>query len=366
MKSMVLPAGTEHLPVYELAYFIAKALFPEDDATSMEAYESALSQIKDEVHADVRNRVLAVKDPTTLRTIPIKPTPADILDGLFFKEPPGLHTALVAIEDIRAYVAGRGLKVLFQFTIDEDGGTTSFNATQAQYDEMMAERKAKREARQAQGRYTMYEAAQVLSAVNGRDAKAFLFERMVPAANADELLKLVKLVVIDPVDGGPVTGRQCRPYDDWTTPANINDWLTRTPFDYRWPIEATAPQAAPVATAGAIDGVEPAIDFDMLAQRHELIAAFGTFTGLDESWFDNLRDRPRLLAARKVKGTGGRNYTEPLFCPYMVMQWLTTKPRQGDERRPMSAETGWRRLKTHFLKVYSQYQIGDPNNHSAG
>lgn len=113
------------------------------------------------------------------------------------------------------------------------------------------------------------------------------------------------------------------------------------------------------------DSVEAAIDFDMLAGPNRLIAAFNAFTGMNASWFDNLRDRPGLLAARRVAGTGGRNSIRPMFCPYQVMQWLITKPRKGDSRKAMTPETGWRMLKGNFPKVYSEYEIGDPNRDSA-
>lgn len=135
---------------------------------------------------------------------------------------------------------------------------------------------------------------------------------------------------------------------------------------------AAESEGAPVLPAAASDDVEPAgasdagsVDFSMLATRQQLIVAFGTFTNMDATWFHNLRDRPKLRDARRVTGTGGRNRTEPLFCPYQVLKWLTTKPRMGDSRRTMGTTTGWRMLKAHFLKVYSAHS-DDPDNDSPG
>lgn len=100
------------------------------------------------------------------------------------------------------------------------------------------------------------------------------------------------------------------------------------------------------------------IDFAMLATRTELIDAFGKFTNMDKTWFNNLTDSPKLIAARKYMGQSGRKSAEPLFCPYEVMQWLTDpKRRKG---KSLSEATAWRLLKSHFPKVYNQYSIGDP------
>ena len=105
--------------------------------------------------------------------------------------------------------------------------------------------------------------------------------------------------------------------------------------------------------------VQSDIDFTMVATRKELIDAFGTFTGMDMTWFDNLKDTPKLMAARKFTGQGGRNSAEPLFCPYEVMQWLADpKRRKG---KSLTNETAWRLFKRNFGKVYNRYSVGDPN-----
>lgn len=105
------------------------------------------------------------------------------------------------------------------------------------------------------------------------------------------------------------------------------------------------------------------IDFTVLATREQLITAFGAFTGMDGSWFRNIKDTPRLDAARKVIGQGGRsNIAEPWFCPFEVMQWLADpkrrKGRQG--RKQLSKDKAWELLERHFLKVYNVYSMGDP------
>jgi hypothetical protein len=101
------------------------------------------------------------------------------------------------------------------------------------------------------------------------------------------------------------------------------------------------------------------IDFAMLATRAQLISAFGAFTGMDDSWFTNLRDTPKLKDARRVEGSGGKDSTEPLFCPYAVMGWLIDPKRK--KGRPLSEETGWRMLKVHFNSVYDVFSVGRDN-----
>ena len=102
------------------------------------------------------------------------------------------------------------------------------------------------------------------------------------------------------------------------------------------------------------------IDYKMMATRTQLIDAFGSFTGMDLSWFNNLNDVPKLKNARKHTGKSGRNSFEPLFCPYEVMQWLADPRRK--KGRELGEEAAWRLLKRNFPNVYNQYSIGDPNN----
>jgi hypothetical protein len=101
------------------------------------------------------------------------------------------------------------------------------------------------------------------------------------------------------------------------------------------------------------------VELKMLASRQQLIKAFGNFTGMDINWFTNLNDSPRLKAARKYVGQGGRQRQEPLFCPYEVMQWLLTPKRK--KGRPLSEDAAWRMLKINFPAVYASRSVGDPN-----
>lgn len=113
--------------------------------------------------------------------------------------------------------------------------------------------------------------------------------------------------------------------------------------------QATTDRCAPSLADG--------INYAMVATRAKLIAAFGAFTGMDDSWFTNLKDTPKLKNARKVAGSGGKDSTEPLFCPHEVMQWQTDpKKKKGGALTP---EKGWQLLERHFPEVYNQYSIGD-------
>lgn len=100
------------------------------------------------------------------------------------------------------------------------------------------------------------------------------------------------------------------------------------------------------------------IDYDLLATGDQLIKAFGAFAGIDKSWFSNLKDKPRLLQARKVKGTHGRRPSPAMFCPFEVMVWLIdTKRKVG---RPILPETAWRMLKSNFPNVYAKNEVASP------
>ena len=101
------------------------------------------------------------------------------------------------------------------------------------------------------------------------------------------------------------------------------------------------------------------IAFDMVATRQQLIDAFGSFTGMSMEWFNNLNTSPRLKAARKYAGQGGRHSAEPLFCPYEVMQWLADPKRK--KGRKLGNEKAWQLLKAHFPKAYTPNSMGDPN-----
>ena len=114
--------------------------------------------------------------------------------------------------------------------------------------------------------------------------------------------------------------------------------------------------AAQVPTEEAAD-----IDYSLLATREQLVKAFGTFTGMDQSWFKSLKDTPALKNARKVAGRSGKNSTEPFFCPYAVMLWLVGPTRK--KGKSISELTAWRMLKAHFPKVHAQHEAGDPNAH---
>jgi hypothetical protein len=103
-----------------------------------------------------------------------------------------------------------------------------------------------------------------------------------------------------------------------------------------------------------------AIDTSMLATRAQLIAAFGTFSGMNIAWFKNLKDVPALLDARKVDGRGQRGRSvEPLFCPMEVMNWLMD-PKRKKGRKFHSDEKPWELLERHFPMLYSKHSAGDP------
>ena len=132
------------------------------------------------------------------------------------------------------------------------------------------------------------------------------------------------------------------------------------------PIELVDEQM-PDEDTGAADGAdvqakvsEASLDTTLLAVTADLVDAFGIATGMTKQWFTSykLRDAADLGTARKVKGRGGRNSMQPLYCPFEVMAWLVnSKHRQG---RELSEARGWQILETHFPKVYKKHSAADP------
>ncbi|OYY27829.1 MAG: hypothetical protein B7Y20_10705 [Acidovorax sp. 16-64-162] len=94
-------------------------------------------------------------------------------------------------------------------------------------------------ARQAKGNFTMPEVADVLAAANSFDAYRFLTNEMHPAARAGAL------TLTNPEFGGPLVGRDCMVFHDWVTPANLDAWLERAGFPFRWPLNPEPQAAAP-------------------------------------------------------------------------------------------------------------------------
>jgi len=111
--------------------------------------------------------------------------------------------------------------------------------------------------------------------------------------------------------------------------------------------------------APALAHVKPQIDYALLATKESLIDAFGPLTGMNASWFKKMADAPALLAARVVKGKGGRPSRPAMFDPFKVMLWLIdpTRRKVGAKIRPA---TGWRLLEAHFPRVYNVHSVGDP------
>ena len=120
--------------------------------------------------------------------------------------------------------------------------------------------------------------------------------------------------------------------------------------------QKTAP-AQSAAMPATVVNTEP--DLAMLVTRQQLIDAYGAFTGLNATWFSNIKDTPALLAARKVAGQGGRGHiAEPLFCPFEVLQWLIDPARR--KGRPLGCEKGWQLFERHFPRAYAAFSVGDP------
>lgn len=152
-------------------------------------------------------------------------------------------------------------------------------------------------------------------------------------------------------NGDPIRGAvpfdQIRRRSPHLTVEEGNAWLKRNGYLQKW--KPMASVAAPV---------EAGPDYSILATRQDLIDAYRAFTGMDMTWFDNLKDSPKLQKARKVLGKAIKGRTiEPLFCPYEVMVWLIDKKRR--KGKSISSDKAWEILEKRFPKVYNIYSPGD-------
>ncbi len=202
------------------------------------------------------------------------------------------------------------------------------------------------------GRYTLVEAAQVIADLTtGLDAK-LLSEQMDAAIHAKKLTLRLNNIRLERefIPKAHLWHRDL--FQD-----DVNAWLAEesigTDVKLGYPYPDTPMPARKRAESGEV------MDYAVLASREQLVAAFGSFTGMSMGWFKNLTDTPALLAARKARGQGGRGHVaQPFFCPFEVMQWLVdAKRRKG---RPLSQDKGWALLERHFPKVYAAHSIGDP------
>lgn len=169
----------------------------------------------------------------------------------------------------------------------------------------------------------MYEAAEVLAAANSiGGAEAFLKIRMRPAVESGAL------VLLDPIDGGPVTGRLCRPYDDWVTPKAINEWLAGAEFDYRWPVAGAATQAAPVVTDGASDDAEQGLTTSEIAYAFDGVSGWTA-----ERWTKNLSATRMGWAAPALIGLGEQGGASSVWRPLTLAQLIHARAKGDKEKQ---------------------------------
>lgn len=294
MKSINLPAGTAHVPFGDLAQKIADAMWPGDDHFKREC---ARSDIADELARAVDagmfhglgGKPLPVKNPLTLgpHTFPVGAA---------------LQTALVAVNDVRAYVADLGIEVTVEKTVsqphervrvhdsDIEAGLRKLPPREAarwenaecdsdtrrrimcRYAgsqgwrlatlEQFCEEVEGRLNRWRNGRYLVNEAAQVLADANpdtnvksGIDAEVFC-KQMEQAIHANKLT--VRLNGI-PVAADSLTQYRLHLYT--VLQSDVNEWLKNSgagyALDYPYQTTDADSQAAPLVAESASGGVEP-------------------------------------------------------------------------------------------------------------
>lgn len=161
-------------------------------------------------------------------------------------------------------------------------------------------------ARQAKGNFTMTEVADVLAAANSFDAYRFLTIEMRPAARSGAL------TLTNPEFGGPLVGRDSMEFYDWVTPANLDAWLERAGFPFRWPLkpEPQAATPAPVVAEGASNGPLPLTTGD-------IAFCFDGIRWNEQQWRKPLGDKPKWLQSC-VAIPGQRGVSETRWNPVLM------------------------------------------------
>ncbi|MCO5976332.1 hypothetical protein [Ideonella oryzae] len=101
-------------------------------------------------------------------------------------------------------------------------------------------------------------------------------------------------------------------------------------------------------------------DLSLAATRSQLISVFGGMSGMNRSWFANLKDKPALDKACVLRGQPGRHHTEPMFDPYAVLLWLMDRRRKIGRRAPVAAL--WAAFRKHFPDSFERYKDEAPIN----
>ena len=227
-------------------------------------------------------------------------------------------------------------------------------------------------ARQASGFFTLAEAAHILANANAGCDVRDLIQRMMAAivGRTAETPKGRRLPRELGSKNPALEGADSLAFLWVASPEDIDEWLAgsemRVPYRFPKATEAEPAAGSQPRAEQAPDEAPPLEDYSALATRAKLIAAFGTFTGMDMAWFASLKDTPALLKARKVPGVGARGKTrEPLFCPWEVMLWLADPERK--KGRPFH-NTGkpWQLLEAHFPAAYVKHSMGDPREERTG
>lgn len=349
MKTITLPADVEHLYLSEVAELIAFALWPDSE----KHYKSALEMLGPELEQAALDGSLVTINPLTLQPIPpVTPTddPLDRLLSTTYTPPPDLR--IVSVPDLATYVAARGialvicepeqtpkthapLHVVFGAppsltSVGLDGNPVFDSDGYAQY-------LTAKSARNAQGRYTVAEAAQVLANAHGLEPAAFIERRMLPAIAANSLK------VIDPADGGPLRGRKCNVYADEVTPAGIDAWLSAEGFaeHVRWP-EPAAISTAPDTTK------QPELTQPLTT--NEIAQLFDGIAFAQDRWVKNIGQAKWLVSANRGKGEqGGAPAT---WCPLTIAQLVYAREKDARAKQKTLASLNSRFRTNPVLKPW--------------
>ena len=347
MKSINLAAGTTHVPFGDLAQKIADAMWPGDDHFKRECARGDLAdELARAVDAGLFHglggKPLPVKNPLTLgpHTFPVGAA---------------LQTALVTVNDFRAYVADLGIEVTVENTVSQspakvcmhdsdieaglrklppkeaarwenanvkDGGKRYITSQYAELGggclmtlEQFCDEVGKRLLRWRKGRYLVCEAAQVVADANPGDDVESGIDAEVHCKQMKDAIHANKLTVR--LNGIPVAADSITPFRlhlHTVLQSDVNKWLQSTKagyaLDYPYQTTAADSQAAPLVTEGASGGVEPIKAGPLPLTTGDIAFCFAGLRWDEQQWKKPLGDKPKwLLACVAIPGVRGVSET---------------------------------------------------------
>lgn len=225
MKTITLATGTTHVPFNEVAHLIAYAIHPDidDEDDNPSSYHFALIGLETELKRAAKFGQLPVKNKLTLgaHELPIGDA---------------LNHVLVTVNDLRSFVADRGIQVAVEAT--QSKSIEDMNLLNSEFEQKTKEVSDATPPKLGE-LYLLMDVSIWMAKQEKWDTdkrESFLKELML-AANEG------KLIVRNPETGISRIPKNVLSFDEYTKPEHINEWLDKDGSHLRWKTEALETRA---------------------------------------------------------------------------------------------------------------------------